>query len=199
MVHSFPFDVLCQTGGATYQQQRDQLLADPARLQQHIADYEAAPHWRQRVCSRILSGWLSHRQMYLAILEELDRVDVAWEQKGVAGLSRVWDAYALKTQREYGKDVLPLAWEAVLKWGDELPEWKVITFLHMLAAVPVEDSVDVIVWLLSNTERAGLREAAGAALSRMPASLVKPRLEALSAKTEHVQHVIQEALYEIEG
>ncbi len=84
----------------------------------------------------ILAGWASHRDMYDQVLAELDAVDIAYIGQTRDGIvANVRDVFAWKAANVYKSAILPLCWEALLKYRNEWPDWKVITFLRMLRAL----------------------------------------------------------------
>jgi hypothetical protein len=192
------FAILTHINRGAYQYERDALLGSPQDLNTLIADNAARPEWHNQVQAEILKGWLQHREMYASILRELEAVNVEQESKTVVGISRIWDAYALKAQKKYGRAVLPLAWEAILKFESYWPDWKVITFLKMIAAVPDVQSIEPILWLLESTDNEHLRHAAGKTLSKLPQEAVKLRIQQLTEKLGRIRQVIDDTLYEME-
>jgi len=192
------FTILTQINRGEYQYERDALLGSTQDLNSLIAVNASSPEWRNQVQAEILEGWLQHREMYISILRELEAVNVEQERKTVVGISRIWDAYALKAQKEYGRAVLPLAWEVILKFESYWPDWKVITFLRMIADVPDVRSIEPVLWLLENTDNKHLRQAAGKTLSKLPQEAVKLRIQQLSEKSGHIRQVIDDTLYEME-
>jgi hypothetical protein len=192
------FSILTQVDKDAYLHQRNMLLSNPQELGPLLASYRGSEDWTLRGHAAILAGWQQNRNMYIRIIQELDAINVEQESKTVVGISRVWDAFALKTEKEYGRAVLPLAWEVILKFSGYWPDWKTITFLRMIAAVPDAESIEPVVHLLENTSSESLRQVAGQTLTHLPKDLVKRRFQQITDKHAAIKTVIDDALYEME-
>ena len=195
---SIQFNMLTQVDKDAYMHLRNMLLSNPKELGPVISSSQSNPDWTFRTHAAILEGWQQNRNMYIAVIQELDAVNVEQESKTVVGISGVWSGFALKARKEYGRAVLPLAWEVVLKFSDYWPEWKTITFLRMIAAVPDGQSIEPVAYLLEHTRSESLRQVAGQTLARLPGDLVKQRFQAITNKHALIKEVIDDALYEME-
>ena len=89
--------------------------------------------------------------------------------------------------------MLPLAWEAVLKFWAEWPTWKTVTFLHMISAVPVEESIEPVITVLERATDPFLRSSASQALAKLPREAVRARLAAVEAHHQGVLKAIIDA------
>ena len=183
------FDMLRQSRGAAYRQQRDAILRSTPDLKRRVGNYQTNPEWEVRIIARILEGWADHGQLYTQILAELDAVDVRRESATIIGISRIWDAFGLRAGTEFGAEILPLCWEALLKFVNVWPDWKVITFLHMIASLPDENSVEPTVFFMEQTNDSGAQDLAGRVLQLLPADrtrvVITERLDALEAEAQH--------------
>lgn len=197
MDQQMQFTMLTQLSGEAYLFQRNALLSHRVDVTTFLPLQTNEVSWQHQIQAQILTGWQKHHLLYTSIIKELGAVDAETESKTAIGISRIWDKYALKTQKEYHEDILPLAWEVVLKLHEHWPDWKVITFLHILAAEPNEASVAPTIWLLENTLNDSIRDAAGFALSKLPKQSSVEGMQSLTQKHISIQSVIDEALYEM--
>jgi hypothetical protein len=192
MAQSVSLEVLSQLEGPVYTAERNQALENADALKAAEARV-ADPAWKVQIQAKILRGWAAERALYDQILAELDAVDVETERKTAVGLFRIWDIYALRAQKEYRERVLPLAWEAVLKFWAEWPTWKTVTFLHMISAVPVEESIEPVIAVLIRATDPFLRASAAQALAKLPREAVRARLAAVEAHHQGVLAGITDA------
>jgi hypothetical protein len=192
MAQSDAVERLSTMKGRAYLEERERVL-------QTMPPREAPPtasangDWRLRVQAAILQGWIGERALYTQILTELDAVDFERERRTAIGIARIWDMYALRTAREYHERVLPLAWEAIEKFDGDWPAWKVVTFLYMIGAAPVEESVDPVMALMERTTDPLLRSASAQALAKLPRQTVERRLAAAEIRNREVLRAIAEA------
>jgi hypothetical protein len=191
------FNILTQINRDEYQYLRKALTDNPQPLKSLIAVNTSDTDWRRRIHADILQAWLQHKKMYLSILRDLDAVNVEKESRTAVGISRIWDAYSFKAQKEYKHTVLPLSWEVILKFEGHWPNWKVITFLRMIAAVPDKRSIEPLLWLLEHTDNSSLRQVTGQTLASLNDETVKLQIQRLSEKSGHIKQVIDETLYEM--
>lgn len=193
MAQSIAFEALAQLHGPIYVAERNRLFQNQQELRTSVQTHLQSDNWQLRIQARILQGWASEHAFYTKLNAELDAVNVEREKKTVTGISRIWDGYALRAQKEYQHKVLPLCWEAATKLHADLPAWKVVTFLHMIGAVPTEESIEPVVYLLEESSDPLLRGAAGQALAKLPREAVKRRLSMLESKHKDVLQAIQSA------
>ena len=177
--------------GRAYVEERDRVLQDPPRQASPAPPLNG--DWRLRLQARMLEGWTAERPLYTQILAELDAVDFERERRTAIGIARIWDMYALRTAQQYHERVLPLAWEVVEKFDAEWPAWKVVTFLYMIGAAPVEESIEPVVALMERTTDPLLRSSSAQALAKLPRQAVERRLAAAEAQQREVLHAITEA------
>ena len=135
---------------------------------------------------------MAEHGFYSDIMSQLDAVDFERERKTAVGIARIWDMYALRTQRDYHEKILPLAWEVIIKFHDAWPNWKVVAFLHMIGAAPVEESIEPVLYLLEEAEDPLLKSAASQTLAKLPREAVNKRLTVLEAKHRALLRGIQE-------
>lgn len=192
------FDRLKYSTGNDYRQQRDLILRSTPDIKARIQSVLTDPDWFNRIMAMILEGWIDHRQMYTNVLAELDAVNVERENKTVVGISRVWDAYALKAENEYKTDILPLCWESLLKYEQEWPEWKLVTFVYMTASVPDRHSIEPLIYLIENSNNPELQDIAGEALAELPETASKMKIEQALEKHGRIEQVLQDALEHID-
>lgn len=185
------FDALTQLKGKIYLAERNRFIQSQVDLRGSIQSYLLSDAWKTRIQAQIIQGWQEHHQLYVNILSQLDVVNIEDERKTVVGIARVWDMYALRTQQEYHEKILPLAWEVITKYYEDWPSWKVITFLYMIGAAPVEDSIEPVIFLLEETPDPSLKSAAGKTLAKLPRPAVIKQLEMLEAKHKAILQAIQ--------
>ncbi|MBZ5715387.1 hypothetical protein [Nannocystis pusilla] len=179
MIHKWPeFAALRVLHGEDYARRRGRVLADQTAVMTYLPAYAGDPDWLWRTLAAIVRGWSEHAALYRQVLAELDRVNVAAEGKKVTGISRIWTRYGMRARIDYGPAILPLCWEVILKFGDLWPQWKVITFLEMIAAVPKAESVEPVLTFMQEVAPIDFIEAATNTLRDLPAADVQPALAA---------------------
>lgn len=190
MTQTLPITALAQLRGAPYLAERDRLFREEPDLLALAQGQVDGPDWEVRVQAKILVGWLVDHDLFRTVLMELDAVDVEWEGSTAVGLSRIWDKYQWLTENEYHERILPLAWESLLKLSDQYPNWKLVAFLHMLAGMPSDESVEPVVELILRTDRPAVRSAAAKVLTKLPRVTVTDRLDAVETRDAEVQQAI---------
>ncbi|MCY0986642.1 hypothetical protein OV203_41200 [Nannocystis sp. ILAH1] len=179
MTQKWPeFAALRRLHGEDYTHQRDRVLADPTAVMTYLPAYAGDPDWLWRTLAAIVRGWSEHAALYRQVLAELDQVNVAAEGRKVTGISRIWTRYGMKARNDYGPAILPLCWEVILKFGDLWPQWKVITFLEMISAVPKAESVEPVLTFMQEVAPIDFIEAATNTLRDLPTADVQPALVA---------------------
>jgi hypothetical protein len=191
MTQSDAVERLAGMNGRAYLEERDRVLQNAPRQAPLTAPADG--DWRLRLQARILQGWIDEGALYRQILTELDAVDFERERRTAIGIARVWDMYALRTSQQYHERVLPLAWEAIEKFDGDWPAWKVVTFLYMIGAAPVEESIEPVVALLERTADPLLRSASAQTLAKLPRQAVERRLASAEARHHDVLRAIAEA------
>jgi hypothetical protein len=164
--------------GEAYARQRDRVLADQTAVMTYLPAHRGDPDWLWRTLAAIVHGWSEHAALYRQVLAELDQVDVAAESRKVTGITRIWTRYGMRARSVYGPAILPLCWEVVLKFGDLWPQWKVITFLEMIGAVPRAESVEPVLTFMQEVAPIDFIEAAANTLRDLPTADVQPALAA---------------------
>lgn len=192
MAQSIAFEALAQLRGKAYLAERDRFFKSQPELLSNAQAYLLNDDWRLRIQAKIIQGWTTEHGFYRNLMSELNAVNVEKQRKTVVGISGIWDQYALRTKQEYHEKILPLAWEVITKFYDHQPDWKVITFLHMIGAFPVEESIEPTLYLLEEAQSPALKSAAGQALAKLPHEAVKKRLVELEGKHQAVLRAIQE-------
>lgn len=185
------FILLTTTKGSVYQGYRDQWLADKAASRAFLSGkrpIDAA--WESRIQEKILLGWDKNGDLYSSVLKKIDGIDVAFQLKTVSGMAGVYGEYYRRAKSEYLDPILPLCWEACLKFDGHWPDWKVMIFLHMLRALPNELSVDPVFHVLTTSDNIEVRETAAKVLTALPPSLVKARLPALTEKHQSITDLL---------
>jgi hypothetical protein len=187
------FEALKSLRGEPYTDQRDRLLAAGPELRARLAVRERGPEWEDAVQAKILLGWLDHRATYEALLRDLDQEDPAAAQRTAVGLNLIWNAYADRAMHELKEVVLPLSWEAILRYADELPMWKIVAHLRMIGAAAHPLSVEPLLHYGARAPTHGLRYAAVDALSQLPRSAMETR--AREAQERHAD--MSKLLYDL--
>ncbi|MCP4349979.1 MAG: hypothetical protein GY795_31240 [Desulfobacterales bacterium] len=163
--------------GNDYLKDREYLLHSIPDIKERVQSYQDDSNWQNRILAGILAGWSDHDKLYSKVLADLDAVDLERELQTVTGISGVWNKFALTAQNEYKSDILPLCWESLMKFHNEWPEWKLITFMRMIVAVPDEKSIYPLISLIENTSNSRLQQSAGRSLARLPKQDVKKQVE----------------------
>jgi hypothetical protein len=184
--------ILAQLKGDAYLAEREEFLHDQKGTHLGAQATSTDAPWRVRMQAKIVQGWLEDRSFFKELLSQLDSVNPEQERKTAIGISRIWDMYALKTQREYHERILPLAWEAITKFHESWPAWKIVTFLYMISARPTEESIDPVLCLMEETRDPLLRSAAGQTLAKLPRSSVEKRLTEIDSKYRTLLQATQE-------
>ncbi|PTX55487.1 hypothetical protein C8N43_0126 [Litoreibacter ponti] len=178
--------------GAAYVERRNAFL----RGADLLPNYDAAlsdhdPRYRAQYL--ILRGWQKNAPLYNEIDAELADVPAEMMSKRAAGMHPLWNKFTRKTQQEWKYDVLPYAWEDILKFEDVKPDWQVTNSLFMIRAYPHEDSVDPLLIAMH------LKEADNAAtyaawLREMPKDALEERLEETGRFYQFVRPQLLDAL-----
>ncbi len=173
------FNAMRDSQGNVYRARRDALLADPATRERLtpflIGNVDAFPWW-DRAGARILTGWFQHRARYEQFIRELGAIDIDAEDESRDTLTRVWSVFAFRAQREYGPDIIPLAWESVWKFGADLPHWQVVLYMRVLESMPDALTPAVLIDLLGRTDDPAMQNSVRQSLTRLPADLVRPEV-----------------------
>jgi hypothetical protein len=185
------FELLKQVTGEFYDTRRDALLRSTPDLKARLAGPEAQGDWYNTIMRRILAGWGEHSLLYRRVLADLDAVDVARESRKVAGISAIWDEFALKAATQYKADILPLCWEVLLKHAGDWPTWKLVAFLHATAAVPAPESIDPVFWFLEHVSNPQLQDVAGQTIRKLPKDELRSRLDQAEANHAHILEVLR--------
>jgi hypothetical protein len=183
--------VLKELTGAAYERARDALLESPDLDSQLAATPAHQGDWRDTITRRILDGWRRHGSLYRVVLAELDAVDVEHESRKITGITGVAERFAFWAKTEPQADILPLCWEVLLKHGGEWPDWKLVVFLFIVAAVPAPESVDPVIAFLEGIDDVLLQDAAGQTLRKLPQDAVEPRVQRALAKHGHIVDVLR--------
>lgn len=154
--------------GPAYDAHRDALLNSTPDLEAKLLAYRQGQPWQTPITAAMLDGWRKHAALYKSVLDELNSIDIEWERKKVTGMAGIWEAFALRAHQEFKTDILPLCWEVILKHAADWPQWKVITFLRMMEAVPDERSVDPLISFLETASDAAMQDVAAQTLKRQP-------------------------------
>ncbi len=195
----FEFEVLQAVRGELYTIKRDEWLASVPHLEERLEPYLESGAWREAVFARILLGWLKHAPVYRDLLADLAAVDAAQEARRAVGLGQVWDDFARRAADHPPARILPLCWEAILEYPGVWPEWKVVTFLRMLRAVPHVRSVEPLLAYLEGSTQYRQMKNAGLALAAIPQQDVAARLELYRSKHADMVQVLVEAAEDMEA
>ncbi|MCP3868899.1 MAG: hypothetical protein GY703_12540 [Gammaproteobacteria bacterium] len=185
------FILLTATKGGVYQAYRDQWLAAPEANRVIRSDeLPGEADWEADTQKKILLGWEENRDLYSTVLKAIDDVDVAFRMKTVAGMAGVYGEYYRRAQSEYQDRILPLCWEAALKFDGHWPGWKIMTFLHMLRALPNDRSVDPVLHVLTTSNSREVRETAAKVLAALPPQPLKSQLPELTKKHQNITDLL---------
>ena len=146
------WEILKALKGEFYTNKRDELMTSTKDLTKYMEKFSESDNWEDVIQASIITGWINHKDLYLQLFAEFDNIDPKAEKTKVAGMSRIWDGYATKAINEYKKSILPLCWEALLKYTHTMEKWKIITFIYMLCAVPDELSLHVLEQFIETTD-----------------------------------------------
>ncbi len=146
--------------------------------------------WESIIQEQILLGWENQKDSYLQLLTGIDTINVAQEEKKCGGMAAVYGIYYSTARRNYSEAILPLCWEAVLKFDGYWPGWKIMIFLYMLRAYPTEDSIAPVFHLLTTTHDREVRHESSEVLAKLPKDAVKARLPALIEKHKEILYLL---------
>lgn len=176
--------------GAAYRARRDAALAADT-LENEVASLVDSPAWAQAVTARILLGHRKNAALFAQIEEALAGADVEGAKKTAGGLGSLLNELAEQTRVDWGEGALPLAWEALLKSGGELPAVTLLFHLAMLRGLPHPLSVEVILAFMESRDDEGLIEAAARTLAAFPTELIETRVAAAYRRHDLVAGALQ--------
>ncbi len=182
MTKSPELDTLIRLEGRPYIELRDRILASSQLLQPILNQPEAGEAWQVRIHREILRGWLEHRDLFLRVQADLNNINVETERKKITGVSGVWTRFSALASRVYKEPVLPLCWEAILKLRGFVPEWQLLTYLHMVSVLPHPLSVEPVAGFIERSQEAGSADLAGRVLEALPREAVLDAVDARLAQ-----------------
>lgn len=192
------FEETQRLAGSAYDAHRDTLLKSTQDLEAKLLAYRQSQAWQTAITATILDGWRKHAALYQSVLNELNSIDIDWERKKVTGIAGIWEAFALRAHQEFKTDILPLCWEVILKHGADWPQWKVITFLRMMEAVPDERSVEPLIAFLETATDTAMQDVAAQTLKRQPGvkarEAIRTRLQSASPPATQAAERLQRVL-----
>ncbi|MEZ4298224.1 MAG: hypothetical protein R3B70_24945 [Polyangiaceae bacterium] len=159
--------------GAAYRARRDALLASGEDLAAELASFVDSPLWSQSITARILISKQRDAELHDRIRQAIAEADVARAQQTIAGIGGLFDDFAERTRVEWGSGALPLAWEVLLKEGDELPSITLLFHLAILRGLPDPRSVDVILAFMAGRDDQGMIEASARTLAAFPTPMTE--------------------------
>lgn len=198
MDKSLEFELLKHSISDKYLQLRNTVIGDTPNIKAHFQPYLADTDELNQITVKILAGWTDHGSLYTSVLKELNAVNFEKESKTIIGIARIWDMFALRARDEYKEDILPLCWESLLKFHNDLPFWKLITFLKMIAIVPNEESIYPVIVFIEKSNDPSLQGVAADVLLKLPTNATQTKVKQSAAKHGRIATVLQSVLDEIE-
>ncbi len=187
------FEGLKATRADAYIAYREAWTARKEAAAKFLANKEAAGKaWQGVVQKEILEGWSRHETLYRSVLKKIEEVDVTFQTKTCGGMASIYGVFYRLTKTEYLGRILPLCWESVLKFDGTWPDWKIMTFLHMMRALPDKLSVEPAFHALCTSDSKQVRETAAEVLSELPRDQVKARLAPLIEKHRGIAQLLEE-------
>jgi hypothetical protein len=190
--------ILNQLVGEPYIRERDRLLSDPAGLSVLVRDHSQSPDWRTLLQANILDARLTRAALFQQFHAELDKINVDEEQVKMGGMARIMNLFEERGELVYKQPALPIWWEILLKFHADWPSWKVVAAIRCLEGVPDSRSIDPLIWIIRQSEKDDIVDAAARALIKMtPKEKAHRELENLADILGRKQDLVQEALEEI--
>lgn len=190
--------LIARAQGDLYQKEKEKLLSSAEYVSALLEESRDSDQWEDHIAASIIDGWHKHGKLYEIVLGEIESIDAEKYRQTVKGIEDVWDTYSVKAFNNYKKDILPLCWEMILKFGNQYEEWKIITFLYMISALPDERSIEPVMHLIENTDKEELRRRAAKAISFLPKNAVRSRLQQSEEKSSKIMKAVKDALFDID-
>lgn len=186
MLDGTELEILKWVRGPLYRRRRDAVLAATADMTAVVEGSRLQPDRRVEIVATILGGWKAHGARYEGLFRELGKADVAGAAAKITGVGGVVAAMARSAEEGLGEAVLPLCWEQILKFSDELPAWQLETMFLTIRRVPSEASIEPLLWFIEQSSDPGQIDSAHQALLAQPFEGQKARFvqmrEALSLR-----------------
>ncbi len=173
--------LIARAEGDLYQKEKEKLLSSEEHVSALLEESRDSDQWEYHIAASIIDGWRKHGKLYETVLGEIEAIDAEKYRQTVKGIE---------------KDILPLCWEMILKFGNQYEQWKIITFLYMISAVPDERSIEPLMWFIENTDSEELRQRAARAITFLPKDAVKTRLKQTEEQHNELIKTVKDALFE---
>ncbi|MBK8254833.1 MAG: hypothetical protein IPK82_19510 [Polyangiaceae bacterium] len=184
--------VLRSLEGASYRARRDTLLTSSlADLESELASFVDSPLWTQAVIARIVLAKKTHGALHERVLTAIREADVERALKTAGGLNGLLNEFAQHARVDWGEGALPLAWETLLKEGDETPPQTLLFHLAILRGLPIERSVDVILAFMETRDDLGMIEASARTLAAFPTAMTDTKVATAYRRHDLVAGALQ--------
>lgn len=190
--------LIARAKGDLYQKEKEKILRSEEHVSALLEKSRDSDQWEDHIAASIVEGWFTHGKLYETVLGEIASIDADKYQQTVKGIEDVWDTYSVRAFNSYKKDILPLCWEMILKFGNQYEQWKIITFLYMIAAVPDTRSIEPLMWFIENTDSEELRQRAARAITFLPKDAVKIRLKQAEELHNEIIKTVKDVFFEVD-
>ncbi len=82
----------------------------------------------------IIKGWIVNREVYESFLDIVDNTDYKSSIPTRGGIVTTWDGHAYFARENYKETILPLCWEAMLKYDKHY--WKMLSYVSTIQYIP---------------------------------------------------------------
>lgn len=186
-------EVLRAIAGPLYARRRDQALASGAVFADVLAQTRTQPDVRLCITAAFLAGWQEDRDRFHAFERDLAAIDFRTESLKVPGIGPAVERVVSAARREHGERLLPFCWEAVIKLGELLPDYKRMAFFGYIADVQSESSIEPLLWCVDEAADPEIRDGAHQTLVAHLGSLTRDRLKA-GRRPHHSRDFVYEDL-----
>jgi hypothetical protein len=199
MLDGTELEILKWVRGPLYRRRRDAALAQSVDMAAVLEASRRQPDPRITVVATILAAWKDHGPRYEAFLASFGQVNLERAAKTVTGIGGVIQGLAYDAEQALGEAILPLCWEQILKFTDELPDWQLATFLAILRKIPAGSSIEPLLWMVEQETDPGRIDGAHQALILLPYGGMKARLSALKEALAFRAFVVDDLLARIKA
>lgn len=179
--------------GPDYAARRNAFLDQAPPLPDYPHDLMArGPEYRAQYL--ILQGWQRNAALLGEIGKRVDAVNARFMGRSAAGFSPLWNETRFLSAKTWRRDGLAYAWEDILKFADEKPEWKLQNSQEILRGFPDADSIEPLLIYIHMERNTALRNGGVTTLAAMPKAALQERLALDSDFYRVMRPVLQEAL-----
>ncbi|MEZ4313557.1 MAG: hypothetical protein R3F14_36505 [Polyangiaceae bacterium] len=169
-------EILRAIAGPLYARRRDAALASGTSFVGVLEQASAQPDERLRITAAFLAGWQADRDIYEGFERDLAAVPLEREMQKVSGAGPAIARVVHASVAAHGERLLPYCWEALVKLGGTLPDWKKMACFEAILALPVAASVEPLFWCVDEGTDSDVRSGAYETLVGMLGLVDKARV-----------------------